>query len=186
LSPVRGVNKTDAATLCGAFSSLREVLNAPTASLARCPGLGPAKVRRLHAAFGRPFGQTAAASQDAVDRAAAEESARKRATEPKQRKKRASAAGSSSSSSSSDSSSSPDDTERNDNANDSAAKHKTDDGSPSAKSPHDPSEIKPEPAASGKRRRGIDVDSPPIVIDLDGPVEPATAPRNANVNDVDD
>jgi hypothetical protein len=164
------------------------VLNAPTASLARCPGLGPAKVRRLHAAFGRPFGQTAAASQDAVDRAAAEESARKRATEPKQRKKRASAAGSSSSSSSSDSSSSPDgtSTERNDNANDRAAKHKTDDGSPSAKSPHDPSEIKTEPAASGKRRRSIDIDSPPIVIDLDGPGEPATAPRNANVNDVDD
>ena len=49
------MNKTDSATLCGAFDTLRDVINAPSDALARCPGLGPAKVRRLHAAFGLPF-----------------------------------------------------------------------------------------------------------------------------------
>lgn len=55
LTTVRAVNKTDAASIGTAFGTLADALRANEAALDSVPGLGPTKVRRLHAAFTAPF-----------------------------------------------------------------------------------------------------------------------------------
>ena len=55
LTTLRGVNKTDVATLGARLGSLAAVLTASKEELGACPGLGPTKVRRLHDAFHGPY-----------------------------------------------------------------------------------------------------------------------------------
>jgi len=55
LGAVRGVNKTDAASLAVQFTSVGDLFKATPEQLSECPGLGPTKVRRLFEAFHQPF-----------------------------------------------------------------------------------------------------------------------------------
>lgn len=55
MTRVRAVNKTDSAVMGSKFRTLAEVFQASEADLAAAPGLGPAKVKRLFAAFDTPF-----------------------------------------------------------------------------------------------------------------------------------
>lgn len=50
-SRIKGINKTDIATIANTFGSLRAVINATMEELALCPGLGEKKVRRIYDAF---------------------------------------------------------------------------------------------------------------------------------------
>ncbi|XP_006662516.1 DNA excision repair protein ERCC-1 [Oryza brachyantha] len=55
LTSIRHVNKTDVVTLGSNFGSLSQVMNASMEELARCPGIGERKVKRLHDTFHEPF-----------------------------------------------------------------------------------------------------------------------------------
>ncbi|KAH1033104.1 hypothetical protein J1N35_045278 [Gossypium stocksii] len=55
LTTVRRVNKTDVVTLGSTFGSLSSIMDASMEDLARCPGIGERKVRRLHDTFHEPF-----------------------------------------------------------------------------------------------------------------------------------
>ncbi|KAF0930458.1 hypothetical protein E2562_032887 [Oryza meyeriana var. granulata] len=55
LTSIRHVNKTDVVTLGSTFGSLSQVMNASMEELARCPGIGERKVKRLHDTFHEPF-----------------------------------------------------------------------------------------------------------------------------------
>ena len=55
LAAVRAVNKTDSATMGSQFGTVASILKASEEQLGSVPGLGPTKVRRLHAAFSTPF-----------------------------------------------------------------------------------------------------------------------------------
>ncbi|GMJ11193.1 UV REPAIR DEFICIENT 7 [Hibiscus trionum] len=55
LTTVRHVNKTDVVTLGSTFGSLSSIMDASMEDLARCPGIGERKVKRLHDAFHEPF-----------------------------------------------------------------------------------------------------------------------------------
>lgn len=55
LTSVRSVNKTDAATLLGAFGTFEAVAKATVEDLAICPGFGPQKAHRLHKVLNEPF-----------------------------------------------------------------------------------------------------------------------------------
>jgi DNA excision repair protein ERCC-1 len=55
LLKIKGVNKTDVATLASTFGSMRGIISASMAELAMCPGIGPVKVRRIFDAFHAPF-----------------------------------------------------------------------------------------------------------------------------------
>ncbi|XP_022968744.1 DNA excision repair protein ERCC-1 isoform X2 [Cucurbita maxima] len=55
LIQVRHVNKTDVVTLGTTFGSLSHVMDASMEDLARCPGIGERKVRRLYDTFHEPF-----------------------------------------------------------------------------------------------------------------------------------
>jgi DNA excision repair protein ERCC-1 len=55
LTSVRGVNRSDVATLAFTFGSMRDIAVAPKEDLRQCPGLGERKVARLHAALNQPF-----------------------------------------------------------------------------------------------------------------------------------
>lgn len=55
LTSVRGVNKTDVATLVSNFGSFEKIVNAPSAQLSDLPGLGDKKVKRLRDAFTGSF-----------------------------------------------------------------------------------------------------------------------------------
>lgn len=55
LTTVRHVNKTDVVTLGSTFGSLSGIMDASMEDLARCPGIGERKVRRLHDTFHEPF-----------------------------------------------------------------------------------------------------------------------------------
>jgi len=55
LTVVKGVNRTDVATVGRRFGSLANLLSASMEDLSSCPGLGPTKVARLHDAFHQPF-----------------------------------------------------------------------------------------------------------------------------------
>ena len=61
LTQVKGVNKTDVATLTQSFGTVGDLLRASAGDLAACPGLGPTKVQRLQRAFSGPFRAPAAA-----------------------------------------------------------------------------------------------------------------------------
>ncbi|CAN6287717.1 unnamed protein product [Urochloa humidicola] len=55
LTSIRHVNKTDVVTLGSSFGSLSQVMNASMEELARCPGIGERKVKRLYDTFHKPF-----------------------------------------------------------------------------------------------------------------------------------
>nr|QDO16410.1 DNA excision repair protein ERCC-1 [Lingulodinium polyedra] len=55
LTTVKGVNRTDAASLAGRFGSLARIASASVEELQRCPGIGDTKVKRLHHVFHAPF-----------------------------------------------------------------------------------------------------------------------------------
>ncbi|KAJ1294817.1 hypothetical protein BS78_01G175200 [Paspalum vaginatum] len=60
LTSVRHVNKTDVVTLGTSFGSLSQIMNASMEELARCPGIGERKVKRLHDTFHEPFKRVSA------------------------------------------------------------------------------------------------------------------------------
>ncbi|KAM3402718.1 hypothetical protein ACQJBY_006501 [Aegilops geniculata] len=55
LTSIRRVNKTDVITLGSSFGSLSRIMDASMEELARCPGIGERKVKRLHDTFHEPF-----------------------------------------------------------------------------------------------------------------------------------
>ncbi|XP_010548763.1 PREDICTED: DNA excision repair protein ERCC-1 [Tarenaya hassleriana] len=55
LTTIRHVNKTDVVTLGSTFGSLAHIIDASMEDLARCPGIGERKVRRLYDTFHEPF-----------------------------------------------------------------------------------------------------------------------------------
>ncbi|EPS61754.1 hypothetical protein M569_13040, partial [Genlisea aurea] len=55
LTSVRHVNKTDVVTLGSTFGSLGHIMDASMEDLARCPGIGERKVKRLYDCFHEPF-----------------------------------------------------------------------------------------------------------------------------------
>ncbi|RAL49258.1 hypothetical protein DM860_017538 [Cuscuta australis] len=55
LSSIRHVNKTDVVTLGSTFGSLSHIMDASMEDLARCPGIGDRKVKRLYDTFHEPF-----------------------------------------------------------------------------------------------------------------------------------
>ncbi|CAN6304553.1 unnamed protein product [Urochloa humidicola] len=60
LTSIRHVNKTDVVTLGSSFGSLSQVMNASMEELARCPGIGERKVKRLYDTFHEPFKRVSA------------------------------------------------------------------------------------------------------------------------------
>ncbi|KAI3518919.1 hypothetical protein L1887_07816 [Cichorium endivia] len=55
LTSVRHVNKTDVVTLGSTFGSLSHIMDSSMEDLARCPGIGERKVKRLYDTFHEPF-----------------------------------------------------------------------------------------------------------------------------------
>ncbi|KAI8555772.1 hypothetical protein RHMOL_Rhmol05G0200500 [Rhododendron molle] len=55
LTTVRHVNKTDVVTLGSTFGTLSHIMDASMEDLARCPGIGERKVKRLYDTFHEPF-----------------------------------------------------------------------------------------------------------------------------------
>ncbi|KAG6646548.1 DNA excision repair protein ERCC-1 [Carya illinoinensis] len=55
LTTVRHVNKTNVVTLGTTFGSLSHIMDASMEDLARCPGIGERKVKRLYDTFHEPF-----------------------------------------------------------------------------------------------------------------------------------
>ncbi|KAI3924568.1 hypothetical protein MKX01_038008 [Papaver californicum] len=55
LTTVRHVNKTDVVTVGSTFGSLCNIMDASMEDLARCPGIGERKVKRLYDTFHEPF-----------------------------------------------------------------------------------------------------------------------------------
>ncbi|KAF5740594.1 DNA excision repair protein ERCC-1 [Tripterygium wilfordii] len=55
LTTIRHVNKTDVITLGSTFGSLSNIMDASMEDLARCPGIGERKVKRLYDTFHEPF-----------------------------------------------------------------------------------------------------------------------------------
>eukprot|EP00249_Psilotum_nudum_P012968 c24077_g1_i3 orf=69-1025(-) len=58
LTTVRHVNRTDVMTLGSSFGTLSAIIGGSMEELARCPGIGEKKVRRLYDAFHEPFRRT--------------------------------------------------------------------------------------------------------------------------------
>ncbi|CAK9195889.1 unnamed protein product [Sphagnum troendelagicum] len=58
LTSVRHVNRTDVVTLGSTFGTLAAIMGASMEELARCPGIGERKVKRLYDAFHEPFRRT--------------------------------------------------------------------------------------------------------------------------------
>eukprot|EP01026_Neomeris_dumetosa_P032527 TRINITY_DN2582_c0_g1_i5.p1 TRINITY_DN2582_c0_g1~~TRINITY_DN2582_c0_g1_i5.p1 ORF type:complete len:399 (-),score=36.38 TRINITY_DN2582_c0_g1_i5:533-1729(-) len=52
---VKGVNRTDCATLGTKFGTVGDILKANVAQLTSCPGVGPAKAKRFYEAFNMPI-----------------------------------------------------------------------------------------------------------------------------------
>ncbi|XP_031276423.1 DNA excision repair protein ERCC-1 [Pistacia vera] len=65
LTTVRHVNKTDVVTLGSTFGSLSHIMDASMEDLARCPGIGERKVKRLYDTFHEPF-KRVVSSQPAI------------------------------------------------------------------------------------------------------------------------
>ncbi|ESQ49554.1 hypothetical protein EUTSA_v10020823mg [Eutrema salsugineum] len=55
LTSIRHVNKSDVVTLGSTFGSLAHIMDASMEDLARCPGIGERKVKRLYDTFHEPF-----------------------------------------------------------------------------------------------------------------------------------
>ncbi|XP_010424677.1 PREDICTED: DNA excision repair protein ERCC-1-like isoform X1 [Camelina sativa] len=58
LTSIRHVNKSDVVTLGSTFGSLAHIIDASMEDLARCPGIGERKVKRLYDTFHEPFKRT--------------------------------------------------------------------------------------------------------------------------------
>ncbi|CAH9057305.1 unnamed protein product [Cuscuta epithymum] len=71
LTSIRHVNKTDVVTLGSTFGSLSHIMDASMEDLARCPGIGERKVKRLYDTFHEPFQREV--SKHAVPEVAANE-----------------------------------------------------------------------------------------------------------------
>ncbi|CAA0808657.1 DNA excision repair protein ERCC-1 [Striga hermonthica] len=76
LTAVRHVNKTDVVTLGSTFGSLSNIMDASMEDLARCPGIGERKVKRLYDTFHEPFKRTVpnpapAAGENPIDESVA-------------------------------------------------------------------------------------------------------------------
>lgn len=74
LTTIRHVNKTDVVTLGSTFGSLSHVMDASMEDLARCPGIGERKVKRLYDAFHEPFKREVPKSQCIPETSVANES----------------------------------------------------------------------------------------------------------------
>jgi NAD-dependent DNA ligase len=59
LTSIRSVNNTDVITLGTKFGSLAAIMAATQEQLATCPGIGPAKVKRMQETFRAPFRRAA-------------------------------------------------------------------------------------------------------------------------------
>ncbi|KAK9093854.1 hypothetical protein Scep_025323 [Stephania cephalantha] len=73
ITSVRSVNKTDVINLGSSFGSLSRIMDASMEELARCPGIGERKVKRLHDAFHEPFKRKVPIRPGAPTRATLEE-----------------------------------------------------------------------------------------------------------------
>ncbi|KAJ4957724.1 hypothetical protein NE237_024835 [Protea cynaroides] len=73
LTAVRHVNKTDVVTLGSTFGSLSHIMDASMEDLARCPGIGERKVRRLYETFHEPFKRSASSHPTDVPEAPVQE-----------------------------------------------------------------------------------------------------------------
>lgn len=72
LTSVRHVNKTDVVTLGSTFGSLSHIMDASMEDLARCPGIGERKVKRLYDTFHEPFKRSIPKQPSAVESSAAQ------------------------------------------------------------------------------------------------------------------
>ena len=66
LTSIRSVNKTDAATLLGAFGNLESIVEASIEDLSMCPGFGPHKAQRLHKVLHENFKTQTCAAKTAT------------------------------------------------------------------------------------------------------------------------
>ncbi|XP_073019566.1 DNA excision repair protein ERCC-1 [Primulina eburnea] len=66
ITAVRHVNKTDVITLGSTFGSLSHIMDASMEDLARCPGIGERKVKRLYDTFHEPFKRVVPAPNNAM------------------------------------------------------------------------------------------------------------------------
>ncbi|XP_065826198.1 DNA excision repair protein ERCC-1-like [Oscarella lobularis] len=69
LTTAKSVNKNDAATLSKNFETLTNIVSASPSDIAKCPGLGQSKAKRLHDLFHQPFlaGKKTESSRQTLD-----------------------------------------------------------------------------------------------------------------------
>lgn len=67
LTSIRHVNKSDVVTLGSTFGSLAHIMDASMEDLARCPGIGERKVKRLYDTFHEPFKRAASSYPSVVE-----------------------------------------------------------------------------------------------------------------------
>ncbi|KAG2273082.1 hypothetical protein Bca52824_067637 [Brassica carinata] len=67
LTSIRHVNKSDVVTLGSTFGSLAHIMDASMEDLARCPGIGERKVKRLYDTFHEPFRRAASSYPSVVE-----------------------------------------------------------------------------------------------------------------------
>ncbi|KAL1211696.1 DNA excision repair protein ERCC-1 [Cardamine amara subsp. amara] len=67
LTSIRHVNKSDVVTLGSTFGSLVHIIDASMEDLARCPGIGERKVKRLYDTFHEPFKRVASSYPSVIE-----------------------------------------------------------------------------------------------------------------------
>uniref|UniRef100_A0A1J3IP01 DNA excision repair protein ERCC-1 n=1 Tax=Noccaea caerulescens TaxID=107243 RepID=A0A1J3IP01_NOCCA len=67
LTSIRHVNKSDVVTLGSTFGSLAHIIDASMEDLARCPGIGERKVKRLYDTFHEPFKRAASSYPSVIE-----------------------------------------------------------------------------------------------------------------------
>ncbi|XP_013583737.1 PREDICTED: DNA excision repair protein ERCC-1 [Brassica oleracea var. oleracea] len=72
LTSIRHVNKSDVVTLGSTFGSLAHIMDASMEDLARCPGIGERKVKRLYDTFHEPFKRAASSYPSVIEPTAPE------------------------------------------------------------------------------------------------------------------
>ncbi|PON64444.1 ERCC1/RAD10/SWI10 family [Parasponia andersonii] len=82
LTAVRHVNKTDVVTLGTTFGSLSHIMDASMEDLARCPGIGERKVKRLHDTFHEPFKRVVTPNEPFMNHPAVPETSTQNNVEP--------------------------------------------------------------------------------------------------------
>ncbi|CAN8269664.1 unnamed protein product [Cochlearia groenlandica] len=73
LTSIRHVNKSDVVTLGSRFGSLAHIIDASMEDLARCPGIGERKVKRLYDTFHEPFKRVASSYPSVIEPIVSEE-----------------------------------------------------------------------------------------------------------------